>query len=277
MNKTSNSLINRYPLAAYFILAFLFTWLILAPGVAANLGLIEFNIDGTLLTILGAMGPLLAALIVRSAEQGQEGIRQTFLSMFKWKTGWKWWAASVLLIGLLMALAVLISQFVDIPGMESGGELVAQGFGPGVTFILFLLGSFGEEPGWRGFALPKLQEKFNPLIATLILTIFWWIWHIPTYWTLPISIATREQFGFLVAFGMQSGVLLALGLLCAWVYNGSKGSVLMPVLLHAGWNIYSLAISQEASTILLPLFLVTALIVGIVTRGRLGLEKRNGL
>jgi membrane protease YdiL (CAAX protease family) len=275
MNKSESNLINRYPLAAYFILSFLFTWLILAPGVAANLGLIEFNFDGTLLTILGALGPLMAVLIVRSAESGQEGIRQTFQSIINWKVNWKWWAASVLLIGLLAVLAVLISQSVVIPGMESGGELVARGFGPVITFILFLLGSFGEEPGWRGFALPKLQKKFKPFVATLILTGFWWIWHIPTYWTLPISIATREQFGFLVAFGIQSGVLLALGIMCAWVFNGSKGSVLMPVLLHAGWNICSLAISQEASTFLLPLFLITALIVSFTTRGKLGLEKRS--
>ncbi len=141
--------------------------------------------------------------------------------------------------------------------------------------MLFLLGSFGEEPGWRGFALPKLQKRYKPFVATLILTLFWWIWHIPTYWTLPIAMASREQFGFLMAFGMQSGVLLALGIMCAWVFNGSKGSVLMPVLLHASWNICSLAISQEASTILLPLFLITALIVSIVTRGKLGLEKRS--
>jgi membrane protease YdiL (CAAX protease family) len=275
MTQSDSNIIKRYPLAAYFFLAFLFTWLILAPGVAANLGWIEFNFNGTLLTILSTLGPLLAVLIIRSADQGQEGIRQTFHSMFNWRTGWKWWAASVLLICLLMALAVLISQFVDIPDMESGTGLVAQGFGPGITFMLFLLGSFGEEPGWRGFALPKLQKRFKPFVATVILTLFWWIWHIPTYWTLPISIATREQFGFLMAFGIQSGVLLALSIMCAWVFNGSKGSVLMPVLLHAGWNICSLAISQEASTFLLPLFLITALIVSFTTRGKLGLDKRS--
>jgi cell division protein FtsX len=81
---------------------------------------IEFNMDGMILTILGALGPMLAVLIVNSAQEGLEGILQTFQSMFNWKTGWKWWAASILLIGLLMIIAVLISQFVDIPGMDSG-------------------------------------------------------------------------------------------------------------------------------------------------------------
>ena len=60
MNRESNSIFKRYTLATYFVLAFTFTWLILSPGVAANLGLWDFGFDGTILTILGVIGPLLA-------------------------------------------------------------------------------------------------------------------------------------------------------------------------------------------------------------------------
>jgi membrane protease YdiL (CAAX protease family) len=275
MNKQDNNWIKRKPLTAYFFLAFLISWLILSPGIAGNLGLIEFNFDGTVLTILSTLGPFLAALIVRNAEGGGKGIRETVHSMFNWRVGWKWWAASVLLIGILTVIAVLVTQFIDMPGMESGANQAGQGIGLGVTMILFLLGSFGEETGWRGLAIPKLQGRFKPFAATLILTAFWWIWHIPTYWTLPAAMASREQFGFVMAFSVQSGVLLALGILCAWVFNGSKGSILMPVLLHATWNICSFSISQGASTILLPLFLISAIVVLISTRGRLGFNPEN--
>jgi hypothetical protein len=65
-------------------------------------------------------------------------------------------------------------------------------------------------------------------------------------------------------------VLLALGVLCAWVFNGSGGVVLMPVLLHASWNFWTGAFGPDASTFLVPFFLLSALIVGFLTRGRLG-------
>jgi membrane protease YdiL (CAAX protease family) len=271
MNNKGNSLIRRYPLTIYFFLAFLFTWLILSPGVAGNLGLIEFNMDGTLLTILSGLGPLIATLIVRSATEGQAGIKETFQAMYKWNVGWKWWATSVVLIPALLGIAFLLSSLVDMPGMEQSSNMAGRG-SLVITFLLLILGSTGEESGWRGFALPRLQEKHKPFTATLILTFFWWIWHIPTYWTLPVAIGMREQVGFLMGFGMQSLVLLALGLLCAWVFNGSKGSVLMPILLHAIWNFCSMAVPQQVSTLLLPLFLITAMIVGLGTRGKLGLK-----
>jgi len=139
-----------------------------------------------------------------------------------------------------------------------------------IVGLLLLFGSFGEEPGWRGFALPRLQQRHTPLQATLILTLFWWLWHLPTYWTLPLAINAVQQYGFVAAFGIQFVVLLALSILCTWVYNGSGGIVLMPVLLHASWNFWSGAFGQEAAIFLLPLFLLSMLVVGGATKGKLG-------
>ena len=70
-------------------------------------------------------------------------------------------------------------------------------------------------------------------------------------------------------------VLLALSLLCTWVYNGSGGGVLMPVLLHASWNFWSGAFGQEAALFLLPLLLLTMIVVGFITRGKLGFVARD--
>ena len=72
------------------------------------------------------------------------------------------------------------------------------------------------------------------------------------------------------AFGIQLVVLLALSLLCTWVYNGSGGSVLMPVMLHAGWNFWSGAFGQKASAFLLSLLIVSMIVVVLATKGRLG-------
>ena len=140
----------------------------------------------------------------------------------------------------------------------------------GLLVTLFLRGPMGEELGLRGFALPRLQEKHTPLRATFILTLFWWLWHLPTYWTLPLAMNAVAQYGFVAAFGIQFVVLLALSVLCTWVYNGSGGMVLLPVLLHASWNFWSGALGQEVALFLLPLLLLTAVVIGVATKGKLG-------
>ena len=259
-------IIKRHPLTMYFVLAFVFTWLILSPGVASTLGLLDFQYEGTVLTILGGLGPLLSVIVVTGATESRTGIRKVFQNMFNWRVKARWWAAAVLLLAGLFAIASVVGGNAPDPSAGlylNGGSLI-------VVILLLLVGSFGEEPGWRGFALPRLQQGRSPMKATLILTLFWWLWHIPTYWTLPFAINSAQAYGFAVAFGIQLVVLLILGILCAWVFNGSGGSVLMPVLLHAGWNFWSGAFGEEASMLLLPLFLLTAIVVVIATRGKLG-------
>jgi membrane protease YdiL (CAAX protease family) len=257
----------------YFVLSFVFTWLILSPGVAANLGLIEFNFDGTVLTILGGIGPLLAVIIVTSATEGSSGVRKIFRSLFNWQVNIRWWAASVLLLAGLFGLATLLDNLAGRSAPDPSAGIYLNGGSTVLVILLLLVGSFGEEPGWRGFALPRLQEGRSPMKATLILTLVWWLWHLPTYWTLPLTMDAVQQYGFMAAFGIQFVVLLALGTLCTWVFNGSGGSVLMPVMLHASWNFWSGAFGQDAAMLLLPLFLLTTIVVGIATKGKLGYPK----
>jgi len=251
----------------YFILAFAITWIILSPGVAANLGWLNFEFDGTVLTILGGIGPLLAAIVVTGVTDGSAGVSNIFRSMFNWQVKLRWWVAAVLLLAGLFALATLLSMLVGGSAPDSRVGVYLNDGSTILVILLLLIGSFGEEPGWRGFALPKLQEGHSPMKATLILTFIWWLWHLPTYWTLPLAMDAVQQYGFVAAFGIQFVVLLALSILCTWVYNGSGGVVLMPVLLHASWNFWSGAFGQEASMFLLPLFLVTTLVVAIATKG----------
>jgi len=275
MDNTSDSIFKRRPLAMYFILAFVIAWLILSPGVASTLGLLNFEFDGTVLTILGGIGPLLAAIIVTKATEGNAGVRKIFRSMFNWKVKARWWAVAVLLLAGLFAVSAALGMLTSGAAPDLSAGIYLNGANVISVVLLLLVGSFGEEPGWRGFALPNLQGRRSPMKATLILTFFWWLWHLPTYWTLPLAVDAVQQYGFVAAFGIQFVVLLALSILCAWVYNGSGGVVLMPVLLHASWNFWSGAFGQEASMFLLPLFLITAIVVGFATKGKLGYQVEN--
>jgi membrane protease YdiL (CAAX protease family) len=266
------NLFKRYPLATYFLLAFAFTWFILSPGVAATLGLLNLAFEGTVLTIASGIGPLLAATIVTGATEGKSGVRKLFGCMFTWRVQAKWWVASVGLLAGLFVMTTVLSSLVAGAAPDASVGIYLNGGNVIVVALLLLLGSLGEEPGWRGFALPRLQQGRTPLQATLILTLFWWLWHLPTYWTLPLALNAVEQYGFVVAFGIQLVVLLALSLLCTWVYNGSGGAVLMPVLLHASWNFWSGAFGQEVAMFLLPLLLLAMIVVGFATRGNLGFQ-----
>jgi len=270
MDNPNDSILKRYPLTMYFILAFAITWLILSPGVASTLGLLDLQFEGTVLTIMGGLGPLLAALMVTRATQGQTGVRKMLRSMFSRQVQARWWAAAVLLLASLFAIATALGMLTGGAAPDPRAGVYLDGGNLVVVVLLLLVGSFGEEPGWRGFALPRLQKGRSPLKATLILTLVWWLWHLPTYWTLPFAMGAVQQYGFVAAFGIQFVVLFILSILCTWVYNGSRGVVLMPVLLHASWNFWSGAFGQEASVFFLPLVLLTTIVVGFVTKGQLG-------
>ena len=144
-------------------------------------------------------------------------MRKIFQSMFNWRVKARWWAASLLLLAGLFVVAAALGMLTSGTAPKSSGAafLIISG-------LLILIGSFGEEPGWRGFALPKLQQGRSAWKATLILSLFWWLWHIPFFFTLPYAIESAQQFGFIIAFGIQFLIVFALGILCAWVLQRQR-------------------------------------------------------
>lgn len=260
-------LFARWPLTIFFLLSFAISWLILSPGVASALGLLDFRFDGNLLFTLSALGPLWAAFLVTGCREGKAGVSKLSASVLRWKVKPRWWAATTLLLAGLFGLSALLANTrgKGLPHFETDAIFL---------MILFLfIASFGEEVGWRGFALPNLQKRHSPMKATLILTLFWWLWHLPVYWIMPFAREAVQKDGFATVFIAQFFICLALGLLCAWVYNGSRGSVLMPVVLHANWNLWQVPFSgQEAAVLTMPLFAVYALVVAFASKGKLGLS-----
>ena len=104
----------------------------------------------------------------------------------------------------------------------------------GVALLVIFVGSLGAEMGWRGYALPSLQSRFSPLSATLILALFWFLWHLPMFAVIP----TYRSFAPIGYVGM------ALGLTCGavvltWLYNRSGGSILLVAIWHGLYNLVS--------------------------------------
>lgn len=264
-------------LLAHWLFAFLITWGILTPGVLSTLGLIDFNYEGTVLTMLSVVGPFFSALLVTYITNGTAGIKKFFTRIIKPEKRKGWMAVSLFLFTYLFMVSAIAYLFMGggFPSPRNG--LFLNGGNVILVFLLLLFGSFGEEIGWRGFALPKLQKRYKPIKAAFILTIIWWLWHIPTYWTLPYAINAEQQFGFFIAFGMQFIVLFALSIICSWVYNGSKGNVLTAVFIHVTWNFWVGSFGEQASLMMMPLLLISAIAIVIITKGKLGLADQSKL
>ena len=205
--------IARHQLFAFFVLAFVFSWY---PWIIA---IVRGRISGP-----NPLGPLIAALIVTGLAEGRGGMRTLLGRMVRVRFGLRWYAVIFLLPVALCAIAVAImaacGKASALPGAAAWREL------PDRFLFIFLFIGLGEEPGWRGFALPRLQKEHTPLGASLILAPVWALWHLPLL---------GNEFPWLVvpAFLMS---LLGGTLIQTWLFNHTKGSVFAQMLFHATVN-----------------------------------------
>ena len=123
---------------------------------------------------------MIAAVVVTALTTGWAGVRDLVSRIAMWRVRLRWWkvALSPVLL-LLAATGVLWITGQERPAVGdyarfSGTPVLAIGVFAAIT----LAAAIGEEVGWRGFALPRLQRRFSPLIATLILASLWWLWHL---------------------------------------------------------------------------------------------------
>ena len=208
------SAMRRHPLVAFFVLTYALSWWVVPFGWE------QFPFLAT--------GPLLAALVVLALTEGRAGLRDLGSRMIHWRVGWTWYALAIALPLAVHLLTVGLNV-----ALGAGVPSLAQ-FSPWyVVFVVFAVrlinpldGPLAEEPGWRGFAQPRLQANRSPLLATLILGLLVASWHLPL-WVLP-------RFG-LSSIDILSDFLatVAVTLWYAWLFNHTGGSVLMTLLAHA--------------------------------------------
>ena len=262
--------VARHPVAAFFLMAYAISWLAWTP---AALG----GGNGALMMV-AQFGPALAGLATVSLSGGSA--RGLLRSVVRWRVAPKWYAAAVgVPVALILLQAILYAVLGNpVDPASLPGRLV--NFLPTVV-ILALIAGLGEEPGWRGFALPRLQDRFAPVAATAVLGALWGLWHLPLVFVDP-----RFSHGFaspgpqvlVAALTMLTVALYAF--LYTWLYNRTR-SVLLCMILHGSFNAaiglfpasldvlqrwaYVSLLGVQAATLLAA---VGALIV--VTRGTLG-------
>ena len=285
--KSSASLadtLKRYPLAAFFTLAYLGSWIVWSPMVLAgnNLLLPSSAVPPGLrflLTVLAPFaGPTLAAFVVTAALEDRAGVRALLGRYVQWRFGLRWY-----LVALAGPLLVLMLSAVAVYGPAALPPLGEQGIQIGAAYLitlivnLFIGGILGEEPGWRGFALPRLQARFGALTGSMILALFWSLWHLPLILTPGGATWTGS-----IALYIVLNVALTVG--HTWVFNGTRSSLLSVMLLHAAVNTSARLIlpnipglsRDEGNLLLVVVYGTAALLIVALTKGRLAAPSRNG-
>ena len=268
----SETLPIRHPTAAFFVLAYAFSWLLWA---APALGL--RGVPGALLLYLGVFGPAAAAAVLVKLLGGS--IR-AWTSSFRRRPGARWYAAVLLLPVPLVAAASLLFT---LTGRELDSALLGERLVAYVPIlIVWTLAAVGEEPGWRGFALPHLQELLSPVRATLVLGVLWAGWHLPL-----LAAADEPSHGLeampLVAVSLATvGAIVGYSFFYTWFFNRT-GSTWLAIVLHGSFTAANgtfvlVAIdNQVGSTYAALQFAMTAVVLTAavvlvrVTHGRLGL------
>lgn len=230
MNAKNEAPTKTSPIIAYFALAYLLSWSIEVPLALSSRGIIPPALPAWT-HYLTAYGPMLAAVIVTWAGEGGAGLRQLAARMVMWKVRPVWWlvAVSPLAVGLVVVLVLNAVAGSGIGLADVGEVQFLPPLGIWALPLWLLTFGIGEETGWRGYALPRLQRGRGALLATAILTVFWGLWHVPAFFYL---------FDPGIAIGWAIG-LFAGAIVFTWLFNSSGGSILIVALWHGCFNFMS--------------------------------------
>jgi len=226
---------RRHPLAAFFGLAHALSWLGWLPLVAHATGFLDAQ-PSPYWHLLGGLGPLLAACLVSGAMGGGAGLRDLLARATRWRVGVGWWAVALLAPALLYVVAALGIRLVAgrWPDLGQFGRSVEY---PALPLLVYWLANlvcygFGEEVGWRGFALPRLQRGRGALRATVLFSLPWAAWHLPLF-TFAGGLA---QLGPTGTVGWYLSLLTG-AVLLTWLCNSTGGSVLLVAVFHGAIDI----------------------------------------
>jgi len=228
---------RRRDLVAFFLLTYAFSWAAEVPVALSVRGLLAAPVPPAL-HYLASFGPMLAALTLTLARDGPGGLRRLLRGLAHWRVRREYWIFAVVLPLSLFAALVLVTRLAQgaWPELASLGRvdyLGTLGVLPALGLWLLTFG-LGEEIGWRGFALPRLQVGRSALSASLVLGLFWAGWHLPALFYRD----TYRALGLMVV-PMLLAIATVGAIVYTWLYNGTGGSLLVLVLYHGLYDFLS--------------------------------------
>jgi membrane protease YdiL (CAAX protease family) len=281
--------IERHAVVFFVLLAFGGSWLLLAPialsesGIGIFPGTIPLPLNAGLFLLSSFTGPFLAAVVLTRIIEGGPGLRTFFGRFLQWRVGLHWLLLAIIgmpLVHLLVATALLGADSVE-------AALITKWQGALPNFLIMIaifpaIITWGEEPGWRGFGLTRLQSKIHPLAAALVIGLLHGLWHLPVFLIHegPVALGPFDP----SAFARNTFGITAVTVAWAWVFNGARQSILVAVLLHASFNatvplMQTLlpGFEKEIGPWVTLIYAGVALFVVIISRSRLGYPRNSAL
>ncbi|MBE0669970.1 MAG: CPBP family intramembrane metalloprotease [Anaerolineales bacterium] len=279
-NKTSsNSLASKYPILLFIFLAYALTWPFFILEVMVSYEMLPFELPMPLMILQGFM-PGLAAVIVTGLISGKAGIRALLSKLLIARVGFRWYTFAIFSLAAVCVTAIALNNLfgtsiapflsTKMPPFSGPIELLIN-----IVVLLIFSAIFNsEEIGWRGFALPRLQSKYNAFTSSLILSIPWLFFHLPLFFKLGSSQADSSFIGYGIGIIAQTVIF-------TWMYNNTRGSVLLATLLHASSNTWTqiFSINSEGTNQFLAwmmtlVLVVIAVIVNLIS-GAENLSRKN--
>jgi len=245
------------------VIAFIVVWILASMIIFMNLIVNEQMDLSTPFVIFSAITGLLPAFVVSSAFSTIPGVRAHLRTYRKPRGPFGYYLLALVLFPAIWLLGNLLSRALGMDVPFSRYPVVDVKL-LGMVILSFLYGliyaGLSEEPGWRGFALPRLQAKFSPLVSSLILGVIWAVWHAP------------GRFGGIEAKSLSDTLvewvlIVLVTVIFTWFYNRTKGSILVTALVHPAMNTAtSFLTGSLGALILLFVFMVFVIVLARMWR-----------
>jgi membrane protease YdiL (CAAX protease family) len=214
--------LRRHIVTIFFVLTYLISW-------SCWIGF------GGMIALLGGFGPSLAGFICTGIADGRQGIKSLFKRILIWRVSWKAYMFAISVPFLLAFLPlILFAGMGGVPPRIENLVRVPQLL-PLFLGALFVSG-LSEEPGWRGFALPRLRQRYGRIMASLFIGLLWGIWHLPLF-ALGAQIPVASMVGFVLVTAIISILFTALADL-------ARDSLLLAIVFHAAYNTFILQLPE---------------------------------
>jgi membrane protease YdiL (CAAX protease family) len=246
------SVVRRHPIITFFVLTYAIGW-----------GCIPF-------WTFQAGSPFIAALIVIPLTQGVAGLKELGLRMIRWRVRWYWYVVAIALplgvVGLVVGLNVALGA--SVPSLAGVGSVSTILMMFAVRLVNPGDGALGEEPGWRGVALPGLQSTLSPLVSTLILGVVVTVWHVPLLFMEEGLLQPSIIVGFLLGS-------FAVTFFYTWLFNHTGGSVLMSIVSHSAQGTIQIGALWPAGADFAQAMLLNSVVLSVVAIGLVVFDRKS--
>ena len=253
-----STFVKNHPVISMLFLAMIFGF---APALIVAAGLLSPD-----WIQLGALSSSLAAIVLVVIEGRKGGLRELLSRALIWRVGIRWWAIALFFMIVPSAASLYLYHLLGGPAVDWSGLKPLYTLVPDFIFLTIAAG-IGEEFGWRGFLLPRLQTRHNALVSGLIVGVAWATWHIPMFFIKgTIQYEQGMQSGLLPVILGYSAFVIANSVQFTWLFNNTRGSVLLAAVFHGASNTWAGYLSMGNSPFggILTLMALSVLITVVI-------------